>query len=120
MLAIYLNRVAVWKPVAVDGMDKRPTQENVSYLTKDSLVFKQSRGCLFRFVKNYKATLDDKTIDFSLFVRTDRTDDNKIEKELDKIAKELNYEYIENSLKGADFINFNYTDKYINEKKVEV
>lgn len=119
MMDIYLNRVAVWKAVLVDGINKRPSQEGVSYLTKDSTVYKQAKGRLIRFVKNYEATLDGKTIKYSLFVRTDRTDDENVEKELDKIATELNPEYIDHSIKNATITSFVYTDFYIKDAKGE-
>lgn len=116
MLDIYLNRVAIWKPVAKDGIDMRPSPNGVSYLTKDSMVYKQSDGPLYRYVKNYKAGKGKEAVKFSLFLRTDRTDD-KIEKELDALSTKFPVEYIQQALKGATITNFVYTDTYIKDKE---
>lgn len=118
MLDIYLNRIAIWKPVAKDGLDMRPSPNGISYLTKDSMVYKQADGSLLRYVKNYEIGDDNDKVKFSLFLRTDRTDD-KIEEELDEIATRLPIEFIKKSLEGASFTSFVYTDEYIKDKEIQ-
>ena len=116
MLEIYLNRLAVWKPIGVDGISVRPSPSGVSYLTKDSLVYKQSDGPLYRYAKNYEVGKGKNKVKFSVFLRTDRTD-YKIEAEIDEIAKTIPQDYIEKAIKDASFTNFVYTDLYIKDKE---
>jgi hypothetical protein len=117
MLEIYLNRLAVWKPIGVDGISVRPSPSGVSYLTKDSLVYKQSDGPLYRYAKNYEVGKGKNKIKFSVFLRTDRTDD-QIEAEIDEIAKTIPQDYIEKAINDATSTNFIYTDHYIKDKEV--
>lgn len=117
MLEIYLNRIAVWKPIGADGVNIRPSPNGIAYLTKDSLVYKQSDGPLYRYAKNYEVGKGKNKIKFSVFLRTDRTDD-KIETEIDEIAKTIPQDYIKKAIENASFTNFVYTDLYIKDKEV--
>ena len=119
MLNIYLNRVAIWKPVAKDELDKRLSPSGQAYLTKDSMVFKQSDGPLTRYVKNYTAGKGKSAVKFSLFLRTDRTDDESVEAEMDDVAKEITAEYAKSAIEGSSFTQFTYTDFYIKDKEVQ-
>lgn len=117
MAEIYLNRIAIWLPVAKDDIDIRKMPVGVSYLTKDSLVFKHATFPLIRVVKNYVVKKNKEEIKFSLFLRTDREDIDKLEEELDNYSKEITFEYAKSALNGATFEKFNYTDFYIKEKE---
>lgn len=117
MLEIYLNRVAVWKAVAKDELDMRPSPNGISYLTKDSLVYKQSDGPLYRYAKNYEVGKGKNKVKFSIFLRTDRTDD-KIESEMDELASTIPKDFVDKALENASFTSFVYTDLYIKDKEI--
>lgn len=116
MATIILDRVAVWTPQLADGLLIRPAPVGTAYLTKDSMVFKQTTKPLYRYVKNYEVGKT-KKVKFCLFVRSFNDDEKFVEAELDGIAKTLTKEYVESALAGATFESFAYTDIYLTEKE---
>lgn len=115
MLNIYLDRVAVWSPKQTDGLTSRRGPVGQSYLTKDSLVFKQATKPLIRYAKNYTAGRGKSAVRFSLFARSFDEDGVAVEKKLDEIAKNLPKEFVEEAISGATFENFVYSDIYLDE-----
>ena len=117
MLSIIEDRVAVWSPQMVDGLMTRAVPVGSEYLTKDSMVYKQTTRPMTRYVKNYETGKGKLKVKFCLFVRSFNDDKKFVEAELDRIAKELSEECIKKSLAGATFESFVYTDHYIKEGK---
>lgn len=116
MLSIISNRVAIWSPQMMDGLQVRSVPIGSHYLTKDSMVYKATSQPMWRYVKNYEAGKGKSKVKFCLFVRSFEEDGKFVEAELDRIVKEIPKEFVENALKGATFESFVYTDFYINEK----
>lgn len=117
MLSIIENRVAVWSPQMVDGLMTRAVPVGSAYLTKDSMVYKQTTRKMTRYVKNYETGKGNSKVKFCLFVRSFIDDEKVVEAELDRIAKELSEECVKKSLADATFESFSYTDHYIKEDK---
>lgn len=114
---IILDRVAVWLPQTVDGLLVRAMPAGTTYLTKDSLVYKQATQPLYRYVKNYEVGRGKNKVKFCLFVRSFEKDGKVVEAELDRISAELPKEYVEKELTGATFESFAYTDYYLKDKE---
>lgn len=117
MLSIVEDRVAIWSPQMVDGFMTRAVPVGSAYLSKDSMVYKQTTRPMTRYVKNYETGEGKSKVKFCLFVRSFIEDEKAVEAELDRIAKELSEECIKKSLAGANFESFVYSDYYIKEVK---
>lgn len=116
MLSIILNRVAIWSPQMTDGLLIRKAPDGSSYLTKDSMVYKQAIQPLYRYVKNYESGKGKAKVKFCLFVRSFARDDKFVEAELDRIAEDIPADYAKKALDGVSFEQFTYTDFYINDE----
>ena len=110
---IIINRVAIWQPQLADGMTTRRHPIGTKYRTKDSEIIQESTAPLFRFAKNY--TVDGEK--FCLFVRTMVNESAKVEKDLNKIAKKIDADYVRRIkvVTAADPMDFEYTDYYVLE-----
>ena len=117
MLSIIEDRVAVWSPQMVDGLMTRAVPVGSAYLTKDSMVYKQTTRPMTRYVKNYETGKGKLKVKFCLFVRSFNDNKKFVEAELDRISGELSKAEVEKSLAGATFESFVYTDHYIKEGK---
>jgi hypothetical protein len=114
---IILDRVAVWLPQNVDGLLVRKAPPTTTYLTKDSLVYKQATQSLYRYVKNYEVGRGKDRVKFCLFALSFEKDGKVVEAELDRISAELPKEYVVKELTGATFESFAYTDYYLKGKE---
>lgn len=110
-MEIILDRIAIWKADFHKGYTVRNIPLNTRY-QKDG-VYVLSDKPMFRYAKNYKVG---KT-EFCLFVRTFRDDKNKIEVELDKVAKTIEEAYAKKVISLATVTDFEYLNEYLKGDK---
>lgn len=110
---IILNKIAIWRPCGSNKLNKRLSPAGTRYLKNSDPVYKTSDTPLVRYCKDYIIG----KIKFSLFVRTDKEDDKKIEAELDACAKSITKEQALEYLSESVGMNFVYLDSYLKEIK---
>jgi len=110
---IIINRVAIWQPQLNDGLLMSRHSIGTMFKRKDSELIERSTVPLFRFVKNYERNGER----FCLFCRVFVNDPDRVELELDKIARQLDDEYIRRIkvITANNPMDFEYTDYYILE-----
>lgn len=113
---IYLDRVAIWLPIGTDELSVRPMPAGIEYLANGTMVFKKADKTLYRYAKNYKVGKGKTATAYSLFVRTFEPDSAVVEKALDVIAESMTKEFVDSSIAGATFENFNYLDEVITKE----
>ena len=107
-MEIIIDKIAIWTAdYYLGGFQVRKMPVGIVYTTDSGIKVKSDKP-IYRYAKDYVVG---KT-KFILFVRSFR-DDKNIEKELDKVAKELKEDFVKEKIIGASAINFNYLDKYI-------
>lgn len=106
-MEIILDRIAIWKANFHKGYTVRTIPTNTRYLNKG--VFALSDKIMYRYAKNYKVG---KT-EFCLFVRTFRDDKNKVEAELDKVAKTIDEIYAKKIALLSTVENFEYLNEFL-------
>lgn len=109
MNALELNRIAIWRPKLLDELTVREVGAGRPFL-QDKIISKTTAKT-YRYAKNYTVG---KT-KFCLFVVTYRNDD-KIEKELDKVAKKIDEAVAQKIALESTIASFEYTDYYLEEK----
>lgn len=108
---IILNKIAIWRPCNSNKLNKRLSPAGTRYREDGNPVYKTSNEPLVRYCKDYAIG----KIKFSLFVRTDKENDKKVEKILDTYAKELSKEEVLEYLTESRDMNFVYADKMIGD-----
>lgn len=108
---IILNKIAIWAPCGASKLNKRLSPVGTRYLKNGDATYKTSDSPLIRYCKDYSI---DK-IKFSLFVRTDKENDKKVEAALDACAKELTKAQVLEYLSEGSYMDFAYLDNYVKE-----
>lgn len=110
---IILNRVAIWRACGATKLNKRLTPRGTRFLKNSDPVYKTSDTPLIRYCKDYSIG----KLKFSLFVRTDNEDGEKIEAALDACAKGITKEQALGYISNCVDMNFVYLDFYVEEGK---
>lgn len=111
---IILDQIAIWTPAPnlPEGVINAKTHPaGTRYREAGSQVYHTGVG-IIRYVKNYSKG---KT-EFALFVRTRDTAIERVEEQLDAVAKELKADYIKKAIKDATNVAFVYTNHKLEEK----
>lgn len=110
---IELDRIAIWNKTGADGLACAKVVTGTSYMEPSNPVRKLTEPSkpMMRYAKDYSV----QKVGFCLFVRTFETDEKKIEKQLDAIAKIIKKEQaLEVAYRSGN--EFAYLDKYIGDK----
>lgn len=102
---IILNQIAIWKKSGAKKLNIRKSPTGQQYREKDSVVYKIATTPLIRYMKDYKIG----KVEYSLFLRTDCEDVNKVELALDSFAKQITKEYALQATANATASIFEYT-----------
>lgn len=102
---IILNQIAIWKPCGAKELSVRKSPSGQQYRDPNSVIYKNSVNPLIRYAKDYEV----KKVKFSLFLRTDCEDAEKVESALDYYAKQITKEYALKVTANTDYMYFEYT-----------
>lgn len=102
MKLLELNRIAIWRPKLLDELTIREAGAGRTFA--DNKIISKTTAKTYRYGKNY--TKDGKK--FCLFVVSYSKDAESAEKQLDKVAEEIEPE--------KDYADFEYTNYYLEEK----
>lgn len=111
-MEIIIDNIAIWKADFHKGYTVRTIPTNSPYKTKDGEA-KISDKLMYRYAKNYKVG---KT-EFVLFVRTFNSKMDKVEKELDAVAKKVTEKKAKEVIAMATMTNFEYLNEYLKGAK---
>lgn len=102
---IILNQIAIWKKSGAKKLNIRKSPVGQQYREKDAVVYKTAIKPLIRYMKDYKVG----KVEFSLFLRTECEDADKVEASLDDFAKQITKEYALQATATATSSVFEYT-----------
>lgn len=108
---IILNQIAIWQPCGSKELNVRKSPSGQQYREPNSVIYKNSIKPLIRYAKDYAV----KKVKFSLFLRTDCEDEEKVESALDYFAKQITKEYALEATETASMSNFTYTPYIFSE-----
>lgn len=115
MERVYLDRVAIWLPLGVEGLSTRISPPGRTYYKNDVVNIANSE--MYRYAKNYQVGKGKSKLSFSLFMMTLESDAEAVEKYLDSIAKKATIEQVKSALSASDWSSFKWTDFCFKEDK---
>lgn len=111
---IILNQIAIWRPCGAAELNMRKSPSGQQYREPNGVVYKNSVKPLSRYAKDYEV----EKVGFSLFVRTDCDDAQKVEQALDYYATQITKEYALQATNATDLVHFEYTPYVFNAAQV--
>lgn len=114
MKTLELNRIALWKPKLCDDFTIREAGAGRPY-AENNIILKTTAKT-YRYAKNYSRGKGKSKVSFCLFVVTYSNDGENAEKQLDKIAKKIDIEFVQKVVSESTTTNFEYTDFFMEEK----
>lgn len=108
-----LNVPALWSPIPVKGMVKKVYTERLPFERDGELQIASEEQSVIRYAKNFKIG----SLEFSLFMFSDESNQSKVSKFFTDLTKELTPEQIGGALSVASSAKFTYLDNVYGEKK---
>lgn len=106
-----LNRIAIWRPKAIDSLTIREAGAGRPYI--ENKIISKTKKKTYRYAKNYVVG----ETKFCLFVNTYSKNKKQVEADLDRIALVIDEAQAQEVAIEQDFMSFKYTDYFIKENK---
>lgn len=113
-MEIIINEVALWRPNLHDGFTIKKHGIGTAYI--DGNEKKVADKIIYRYAKNYSVGKGDNALFFCLFVRTFETAGEKVEHQLDEIAKTIKEKEVREIITGSKFLAFKYLEASLEDK----
>lgn len=111
-MEIIIDNIALWRPKINDAFTARASSIGTPYQDKNGARQIATKP-IYRYAKTYELKDGKSKLRYSLFVRTFCTDAEKVEEQLDEIAKRIKPAQVRETITNPNYMAFEYLNIYL-------